>query len=152
MTHFILPLCSLNNIAKQESVEFCIMLIGAELMKDLNNLTIGMKVTYPRIIDPRVGSSKWNQWIINSNAGIKNLKKRSDYKGDGTDHSKIILTSFFKSTSKKLRGRHHQLYSHARMRSSTCTFIGIYINIHCMVGSCLVQNINMSFSTIHNAE
>lgn len=71
---------------------------------------------------------------------------------DEIDHFKIILTSFSKSTPAKQEGRHHQLHSHARMRTNTCTLIGIYVNIHSRVGSCLMQNINMAFSTIHNEE
>ena len=56
MIRYILKTFSLQGIAERESVELCITLDGAELMKDLCHRTFGIKVTDPNAIDPRDGS------------------------------------------------------------------------------------------------
>ncbi len=56
MIRYILKTFSLQGIAERESVELCITLDGAELMKDLCHRTFGIKVTDPSAIDPRDGS------------------------------------------------------------------------------------------------
>jgi len=56
MVHYLLKALSLHEIAIRESAEMFITLDGAELCKDLSHLTLGVKITDDRVIDPWVGS------------------------------------------------------------------------------------------------
>jgi hypothetical protein len=53
---FILKMFGLHEISQTDSVEMCITLDGAELCDGLCHLTAGIKVTDPRVVDPRDGT------------------------------------------------------------------------------------------------